>query len=60
MAEWTLKYADARGEVHQQVVEAGSESEVRDRFTEQGFLVYHVKPRSEVSAIAGKERRSAR
>jgi len=53
MAEWTLKYADARGEMHQQVVEAASEHEVRDRFTEQGFLVYHVKPRSEVSALAG-------
>ena len=23
MAEWTLKYADARGEIHQQVAQAG-------------------------------------
>ena len=30
MAEWTLKYADARGEIHQQVAEAGSEQELRD------------------------------
>src|SRR5580692_9196669 len=51
MAEWTLKYADARGEIHQQVAEAGSEREVRDRYTQQGFLVYSVKPRSELSGI---------
>src|SRR5215469_10816304 len=52
MAEWTLKYADGRGEIHQQVAEAGSEREVRDRYTQQGFLVYSVKPRSEISALS--------
>jgi type IV pilus assembly protein PilC len=52
MAEWTLKYADTRGEIHQQVTEAGSEREVRDRYTQQGFLVYSVKPRSEASGLA--------
>jgi len=52
MAEWTLKYADARGEIHQQVAEAGSERELRDRYTEQGFLVYSVRPRSEIGGIA--------
>ncbi len=46
MAEWTLKYADTRGEIHQQVAEAASERELRDRYTQQGFLVYSVKPRS--------------
>src|SRR5271154_4491148 len=51
MAEWTLKYADARGEIHQQVAEATSERELRDRFTQQGFLVYSVKPRSEISGL---------
>jgi type IV pilus assembly protein PilC len=50
MAEWTLKYADARGEVHQQVAEADSESELRERLTDQGFLVYSIKPRSEAMA----------
>jgi type IV pilus assembly protein PilC len=56
MAEWTLKYADSRGEIHQQVTEAASEREVRDRFTQQGFLVYSVRPRSEIAgmAIGGK------
>jgi type IV pilus assembly protein PilC len=52
MAEWTLKYADARGEMHQQVAEAASERELRERFVQQGFLVYSIKPRSEISGLA--------
>jgi type IV pilus assembly protein PilC len=51
MAEWTLKYADTRGEIHQQVAEASSERELRDRYTQQGFLVYSVKPRSEIGGF---------
>jgi type IV pilus assembly protein PilC len=47
MAEWTLKYADARGAIHQQVAEATSEKELRDRFSQQGFLIYSIKPRIE-------------
>jgi len=43
MAEFVLKYADGRGEIHQHVATAGSEKEVRDRYTQQGFLVYSVK-----------------
>ena len=45
MAEWTLKYADARGEMHQQVAQADSERELRERYTDQGFLVYSIRPR---------------
>jgi type IV pilus assembly protein PilC len=52
MAEWSLKYADSRGEIHQQVAEANSEGELRDRLTSQGFLVYSIRPRSEASSIA--------
>ena len=48
MAEWTLKYADARGEIHQQVAQAESERELRERLTDQGFLVYSIQPRSAV------------
>jgi len=51
MAEWTLKYADTRGEIHQQVAEAGTERELRQRFTDQGFLVYSIKPRSSVMGM---------
>ncbi len=60
MAEWTLKYADARGEIHQQVAEAASERELRDRYTQQGFLVYHIKPRSEISGLASGLRPSGK
>jgi len=60
MAEWTLKYADARGEMHQQVAEASSERELRDRYTQQGFLVYSVKPRSELIGIASGFRPAAK
>lgn len=49
MAEWTLKYADARGEIHQQVAQAESEQELRERLIDQGFLVYSIQPRSVVS-----------
>src|SRR5579862_4066401 len=52
MAEWTLKYADTRGEIHQQVAEAASERELRDRYVQQGFLVYSVKARSELTGLA--------
>jgi type IV pilus assembly protein PilC len=45
MAEYVLKYADGRGQIHQQVTLAGSEKELRDRFSQQGFLIYSIKPR---------------
>lgn len=52
MPEFSLKYADARGEIRQQVVEAANEAELRDRMSAQGFLVYAVKPRTGLSALA--------
>jgi type IV pilus assembly protein PilC len=55
MAEFVLKYADGRGQIHQQVASAGSEKEVRDRFSQQGFLIYSVNPR--VTALAGSASR---
>jgi type IV pilus assembly protein PilC len=60
MAEWTLKYADARGAIHQQVAEAGSERELRDRFSQQGFLIYSIKPRIEGKGIGGTLRPSGK
>ena len=53
MAEWTLKYADARGAIHQQVAEAASERELRDRYSQQGFLIYSIKPRIEGKGVTG-------
>jgi len=52
MAEFVLKYADPRGEMHQQVAEAGSEKELRDRYSQQGFLIYSIKQRREIAGIA--------
>jgi len=52
MAEWVLKYADSRGELHQQVATATTEEEVRDRFSQQGFLIYSVRPRGGIAALS--------
>jgi type IV pilus assembly protein PilC len=45
MADFVLKYADSRGQIHQQVAAANSEKELRDRYSQQGFLIYSVKQR---------------
>ncbi len=57
MPEYSLKYADTRGEIRQQVVEASSENELRQRMTDQGFLVYSVRERTGVAAFGGGGRR---
>lgn len=43
MAEFLIKMADERGHVLQQVERGVSEQEIRDRFAQQGFMVYSVK-----------------
>jgi type IV pilus assembly protein PilC len=45
MAQFLVKIADDRGHMAQQVEHGYSESEVRERFVQQGYLVYWVKPR---------------
>jgi type IV pilus assembly protein PilC len=45
MAEFLVKIADEQGHVEQQVERGASEAEVRERFAQQGYLVYSVKPR---------------
>ncbi len=49
MAEFLVKIADERGHLLQQVESGYSEAEVRERFVQQGFLVYWVKPKSLLS-----------
>src|SRR6185437_11646523 len=51
MAEFVLKYADPRGSVRQQIAIATTEKELRDRYTQQGFLIYSIKPRGEIAGI---------
>jgi len=53
MADYVLKYADGRGQIHQQVASAGSEKELRDKYSQQGFLIYSIKPRSASAALKG-------
>jgi type IV pilus assembly protein PilC len=50
MAEFTIKMADERGRVLEQVESGFSASDVRERFSQQGFLVYSIKPRGFVSS----------
>jgi len=57
MADFVLKFADGRGQIHQQVASAGSEKELRDRFTQQGFLIYSIKLRSSAALTSGLSRR---
>src|SRR5947208_16023458 len=49
MAEFLVKIADERGHLTQQVENGYSEAEIRDRFAQQGFLVYWVKPKGVLS-----------
>ena len=43
VAEFLLRYADPRGQMHEQVAEAPSEREARERLSQQGYLVYSVR-----------------
>ena len=54
MPEWVLKYADTRGEIHQQVAEAATETEIRERYSQQGFLLYSVRPRRAVAGLSSE------
>ena len=49
MAQFLVKVADDRGHMAQQVEHGYSEAEVRERFVQQGYLVYSVKPRGILS-----------
>jgi type IV pilus assembly protein PilC len=60
MAEYVVKMADERGRTLQQVEHGYSEAEVRERYSQQGFLVYSVKPRGLLSGgefALGKKRK---
>ena len=61
MAEFLVKIADERGNLAQQVEHGYSESEVRDRFAQQGYLVYWVKPRGVLTGggIGGRKVRQS-
>src|SRR5215469_16520780 len=60
MAEFLIKVADEQGHVRQQVEHGYSEHEVHDRFAQQGYLVYWVKPRTLLSPAGLKLGRSSK
>ena len=57
MAEYTIRMADERGHVLEQVELGNSEGEVRERFAQQGFLIYWVKPKGMLSTEVRLPRR---
>jgi type IV pilus assembly protein PilC len=57
MAEFLVKMADERGHVLQQVESGVSEQEIKDRFVQQGFMVYSVKGRRGLLAVGGGARK---
>src|ERR1039457_3385925 len=57
MAEFVVKIADDRGRVQQHVEHGYSEAEVRDRFSQQGYLVYWVKPHGMLTSGVSLHRR---
>ena len=58
MAEFLVKLADERGHVLEQTENGISEQDVRERFIQQGYLVYSVKSRAGLlsSAFLGRRR----
>jgi type IV pilus assembly protein PilC len=51
VARFNLKYADPRGEIHQQVVDADSEKELRERYTQEGYLIYSIRERQTAGGL---------
>ena len=59
MAEFLLRYADTRGHIHEQVAEATTEREARERLSQQGFLVYSVRSRDLGARLGGFRRKKS-
>ena len=57
MAEYMIRMADERGHVLEQLELGNSEGEVRERYAQQGYLVYSVKPKGLLSAEVRLPRR---
>jgi type IV pilus assembly protein PilC len=58
VAEFVLRYADPRGQKHEQISEALDEREARERLTHQGYLVYSVRAKDLSARLgAGRQKR---
>lgn len=53
MAEFLLRYADPRGQMHEQVADAPSEREARERLAQQGYLVYSIRAKDLGARLGG-------
>jgi type IV pilus assembly protein PilC len=51
VAEYVLKYADARGQIKHQTAEAATEKDLREKFSQQGYLIYSIKPVGTAAAL---------
>lgn len=59
MAEFLLRYADPRGQMHEQIADATNEREARDRLTQQGYLVYSITPKDLSARLTGSTGKKA-
>lgn len=57
MAEFLLRYADARGQMHEQVADAATERDARERLAQQGYLVYSVRAKDLGARLRGTSKR---
>jgi len=60
VAEYVLKYADARGQIKHQIAEAATEKDLREKFSQQGYLIYSIKPVGAAAALgigAGRKKK---
>jgi type IV pilus assembly protein PilC len=58
--EFVLKYADDRGQIRTESAEGGSEQEIRQRLTQQGYFIYSIRPRTGLRDAASLGRAPAR
>ncbi len=55
MTEFSIRLADERGRILEQTHAAATAEELRSRFTQAGYLVYSVKPRSSFAGSGKKK-----
>ena len=55
MTEFSIRLADERGRIQEQTHAAATAEELRARFTQAGYLVYSVKPRSSFAGSSKKK-----
>ncbi|HTU46818.1 MAG TPA: type II secretion system F family protein [Bryobacteraceae bacterium] len=57
MAEFLLRYADPRGQMHELVTDAPTERDARERLAKQGYLVYSVRAKDLSARLSGVAKR---